>query len=104
MMKNIVNKTLLGRWSRSCDAMTAIKVNWANIDHCGTCSKEDLKVYYIATETYTTHAYQQDQHTVDEAIYCIEAYHDLDKPLTKTKNKTNTYKGGIDYFLTRNKW
>ena len=34
-----LEKILLGRWERTCDKMNGIKVYWANIDHCGTCSK-----------------------------------------------------------------
>jgi hypothetical protein len=30
---------VLGRWQRSSEKAIAIKVDWANIDHCGTCSK-----------------------------------------------------------------
>jgi hypothetical protein len=33
---------LLGRWQRSTEKAIAIKVEWANIDHCGTCSKHDV--------------------------------------------------------------
>lgn len=36
--KKTVERTLLGRWERTCERLNAIKVNWANTDHCGTCS------------------------------------------------------------------
>lgn len=38
-------KILLGRWGRTCDTMNEIKVNWANIDNCGTCSNHEIKYY-----------------------------------------------------------
>jgi len=52
MFRNIfklkLEKILLGRWERTCDKANTIKVYWANVDHCGTCSKvvveEKIKV------------------------------------------------------------
>ena len=38
-----LEKTLLGRWDRTCEKVNSIKVYWANMDHCGTCSKEVVK-------------------------------------------------------------
>jgi hypothetical protein len=35
--RKTVERTLLGRWERTCERLNAIKVNWANTDHCGTC-------------------------------------------------------------------
>ena len=35
-----IDKTLLGRWGRTDELANTIKVYWANIDHCGTCSGE----------------------------------------------------------------
>lgn len=35
--------TPLGRWSRTTEKMNAIKVFWANVDHCGTCSTEEME-------------------------------------------------------------
>lgn len=32
------NKTALGRWERTGHKENKIKIDWANIDHCGTCS------------------------------------------------------------------
>ena len=32
----------LGRWSRTTEKMNAIKIFWANVDHCGTCSAETV--------------------------------------------------------------
>jgi len=32
------DKTLLGRWERTDKVLNKIKIDWANIDHCGTCS------------------------------------------------------------------
>lgn len=40
LFKKTVQKNLLGRWERTSDTMNTIKVNWANIDHCGTCINE----------------------------------------------------------------
>jgi hypothetical protein len=35
---------MLGRWSPiNCDKTNAIKVFWANMDHCGTCTVEVKK-------------------------------------------------------------
>jgi hypothetical protein len=28
----------LGRWTRTSRSVNAIKIDWANTDHCGTCS------------------------------------------------------------------
>lgn len=38
-----LEKTILGRWNRTCETVNSIKVYWANMDHCGTCSKEGVK-------------------------------------------------------------
>ena len=32
------NKTALGRWECTGHKENKIKIDWANIDHCGTCS------------------------------------------------------------------
>ena len=34
--------TPLGRWTRTSDKMNSIKIFWANVDHCGTCSSEKM--------------------------------------------------------------
>lgn len=36
--------TYLGRWCLTDIKKNNIKVDWANIDHCGTCSYEQMKV------------------------------------------------------------
>ena len=28
----------LGRWTRTTRVLNAIKIDWANTDHCGTCT------------------------------------------------------------------
>ena len=33
----------LGRWSLTDMKKNKIKIDWANIDHCGTCSYEEKK-------------------------------------------------------------
>jgi hypothetical protein len=40
LFKSTVEKIALGRWERTCEKKNKIKVYWANIDHCGTCSSE----------------------------------------------------------------
>lgn len=37
-----LEKILLGRWERTCEKANTIKVYWANIDHCGTCSGQKV--------------------------------------------------------------
>lgn len=32
----------LGRWARTSEKANAIKIFWANVDHCGTCSNEKM--------------------------------------------------------------
>lgn len=32
------NKTALGRWECTGPKDNKIKIDWANVDHCGTCS------------------------------------------------------------------
>ena len=34
---------LLGRWTRTSEKVNSIKIFWANVDHCGTCSGEAMK-------------------------------------------------------------
>lgn len=33
-----IPKTLLGRWERTPEKLSSIKIKYANIDHCGSCS------------------------------------------------------------------
>jgi len=35
--------SLLGRWALTDMKKNKIKIDWANIDHCGTCSYEEKK-------------------------------------------------------------
>ena len=41
--KETVDKIPLGRWERTGDKMNAIKVTWANMDHCGSCGAPTIK-------------------------------------------------------------
>ena len=36
-----IDPVLLGRWARTNPSLNAIKIDWANTDHCGTCSLKD---------------------------------------------------------------
>ena len=36
-----IERVLLGRWTRTNPFLNAIKIDWANTDHCGTCSLTD---------------------------------------------------------------
>lgn len=33
----------LGRWSRTEKPSNDIKIDWANVDHCGTCMYDQMK-------------------------------------------------------------
>jgi len=35
---------LLGRWTRTDEKANSIKIFWANVDHCGTCSGEKVSI------------------------------------------------------------
>ena len=38
------NTTVLGRWGlESCDKKINSKIDWSNVDHCGTCSYDKLE-------------------------------------------------------------
>ena len=38
LFKRVIDKAMLGRWeTTTCEKINAIKVYWANTDHCGTC-------------------------------------------------------------------
>jgi len=39
----IVPEPMLGRWTRTSEKMNSIKIFWANVYHCGTCSGERMK-------------------------------------------------------------
>ena len=39
----IVPEPMLGRWTLTSEKATSIKIFWANVDHCGTCSGEKMK-------------------------------------------------------------
>ena len=38
LFKRMIENRPLGRWNITCDKVNTIKVQWANIDNCGTCS------------------------------------------------------------------
>jgi hypothetical protein len=40
---NNIENIILGRWKCTDENINRIKVYWANMDHCGTCSKEIVK-------------------------------------------------------------
>lgn len=45
------NKTALGRWECTGHKENKIKVDWANVDHCGTCTyKSEPKKGHKDTE------------------------------------------------------
>lgn len=43
MLRTSIVRIFLGRWTRTTQEMNNIKVDWANIDHCGTCSAHTIK-------------------------------------------------------------
>ena len=81
------NKTLLGRWNRSCEQSTEIKVNWANVDHCGTCSKEDLNNKYVDLQISKFHTSAIME---DDLLYQFDAYPELIK-MEKQKKEYYRY-------------
>lgn len=39
------NTNVLGRWAlESCDKKINSKIDWSNVDHCGTCSYDKLQI------------------------------------------------------------
>ena len=42
-LRFITPAPLLGRWTRTTEKVNSIKIFWANVDHCGTCSGEAVK-------------------------------------------------------------
>ena len=48
-MSSVIQKQVLGRWERTNDALNTIKVYWANVDHCGTCTKETIPTDAVKT-------------------------------------------------------
>ena len=42
--RSIVPEPVLGRWTRTCEKTNSIKIFWANVDHCGTCSGDAVAV------------------------------------------------------------
>lgn len=37
LFRNALPKILLGRWERTPEKLSSVKIRWANIDHCGSC-------------------------------------------------------------------
>jgi hypothetical protein len=54
-----VDKILLGRWERTDRTLNKIKIDWANIDHCGTCAYASVS----ATKELPKQQTQQKQQT-----------------------------------------
>lgn len=48
---NKIETLILGRWKCTDERVNRIKVYWANMDHCGTCSREMLKPKMIKKKT-----------------------------------------------------
>ena len=47
-------KTSLGRWECTNMKLNEIKIDWANVDHCGTCSHTSfLPSRSLVIESYT---------------------------------------------------
>jgi hypothetical protein len=44
----------LGRWSRTEKIHNDIKVDWANMDHCGTCAKDKMDDVDLVTKKDVT--------------------------------------------------
>lgn len=36
--------TPLGRWRRTEEHINNIKIDWANVDHCGTCAYKNTEI------------------------------------------------------------
>ncbi len=43
MFKTLPSKIPLGRWERTTHVKNNLKIDMANIDHCGTCSFLEIK-------------------------------------------------------------
>ena len=54
LFRNTLPKILLGRWERTPERLSSVKIRLANIDHCGSCSITQLP----ASKPITEHALQ----------------------------------------------
>jgi hypothetical protein len=43
LFTNKLENIILGRWKCTDERLNKIKVYWANMDHCGTCSKKTVQ-------------------------------------------------------------
>lgn len=57
MIKRIIDlfkpkpQVMLGRWIRTTPPLTKIKIDYANEDHCGTCSQNKNSVFKNNSKT-----------------------------------------------------
>jgi len=51
IFKATTEKICLGRWECTGMKQNTIKIDWANIDHCGTCSYGSLEKIPKSTDT-----------------------------------------------------
>lgn len=56
LFRNTLPKILLGRWERTPEKLSSVKIRLANIDHCGSCSI--TKPQPQSVKPITTHALQ----------------------------------------------
>lgn len=56
LFRNTLPKILLGRWERTPEKLSSVKIRWANIDHCGSCSNGNMEP--LSQPRLTTHALQ----------------------------------------------
>lgn len=56
LFRNTLPKILLGRWERTPEKLSSVKIRLANIDHCGSCSITQHQL--PASKQITTHALQ----------------------------------------------
>jgi hypothetical protein len=56
LFRNTLPKILLGRWERTPEKLSSVKIRWANIDHCGSCSNGNMEP--LPRPRLTTHALQ----------------------------------------------
>lgn len=38
LFRNTIPRTILGRWERTPENLSSVKIRLSNIDHCGSCS------------------------------------------------------------------
>jgi len=62
-------KISLGRWERTNMKLNQIKIDWANIDHCGTCS------YEVVPLSNSIHLPHPTSTPIDESIQPSSSFH-----------------------------